>query len=109
MKFLLVFLIVFPVSLFASDSIICVSDNLQLDIVVSNNKTPESVSWIIKVIDNTKVAISGAGAWQKEVESEDAFSSYDGMSAISYKNRRAVFVMDDGQTIYFPFCTRNTL
>lgn len=104
MKLLFVLLFLFPFSLSANDSIICVSDNLQLNISVVDTTIPKNVSWTIKVIDNENVAISGSGVWQKEVESEDAFSSFDDNSAISYKNKRAVFVMGNDQSIYFPDC-----
>lgn len=100
MKLLLVLLFLFPFSLSANESIICVRDNLQLNISVVDT----SVEWIIKVIDNENVAISGSGVWQKEVESEDAFSSFDDNSAISFKDKRAVFVMGNDQSIYFPVC-----
>jgi len=106
MKFLFVLLVLFPISLSANESIVCVSDNLQLNILVHTDKTPIGVSWVIKVIDNVDVAIVGTGLWQKEVESEDAFSSYDDVSAVSYKNKRAVFVMGANQAIYFPACVR---
>ena len=110
MKYLFALLVIFPFSLSANESIVCVSDNLQLNIVVHTVKTPTSVSWVIKVIDNVDVAIVGTGLWQKEVESEDAFSSYDDQSAVAYKNKRAVFVMGNDQSIYFPACVnRDTL
>lgn len=105
MKLLFVLLVLFPISLSANDSIVCVSENLQLNIVVHSDKTPKMVSWVIKVIDNVDVSVVGTGLWQKEVESEDAFSSYNDESAVSYKNTRAVFVMGDNETIYFPFCS----
>jgi hypothetical protein len=104
MKLLFVLLFIFPFSLSANESIICVSDNLQLNISVVDTTIPKSVAWTIKVIDNENVAISGSGVWQKEVESDDAFSSFDDNSAISYKNKRAVFVMGNDQSVYFPAC-----
>lgn len=104
MKLLFVLLFLFPFSLSANESIICVMDNLQLNISVVDTTIPKSVEWIIKVIDNENVAISGSGVWQKEVESEDAFSSFDDNSAISFKDKRAVFVMGNDQSIYFPVC-----
>lgn len=104
MKLFSALLFLFPLSLSANDSIICVSDNLQLNISVIDTTTPKSVSWTIKVIDNVNVAISGAGIFQKEIDSDDAFSSFDDNSAVSYKNKRAVFVMGNDQSIYFPSC-----
>lgn len=104
MKLLFVLLILFPMSLTANESIVCKVDNLQLNILVDDTTTPKSVSWIIKLIDNVDVAISGTGLWQKEVESVDAFSSFDDHSAVSFKDKRAVFVMGNDQSIYFPSC-----
>lgn len=108
MKLLFVLLVLFPISLSANESIVCVSENLQLNILVHTDKTPTMVSWVIKVIDNVDVSVVGTGLWQKEAESEDAFSSYNDESAVSYKNKRAVFVMGDTETIYFPYCSSNT-
>lgn len=108
MKFLFALLVLSPLSLSANESIICVNNNLRLDITVFNETSPKSVSWIIKVIDNVDVAISGSGHWHKEVEAEDAFSSYDEVSAVSYKERRAVFAIDADQSIYFPYCSIST-
>lgn len=104
MKQLFVFLIlVFPFSLSATETYVCVTDNLQLNISVED-ATPKFVSWTIKVIDNESTSISGFGLYQKEVESDDAFSAYDDDSAVSYKNKRAVFVMGNDQSVYFPAC-----
>ena len=99
MKLLLVLLFLFPLSLFAFEAD-CLTDILHLNISVNDSK----VFWTIKVIDNDDVAISGSGVWQKEIESDDAFSSFDDNSAIAYKNNRAVFVMGNDQSIYFPTC-----
>lgn len=99
MKLLFVLLFLFPFSLSAFEAV-CTSDNLQLNISVVD----ANVFWTIKVIDNVEVAISGSGVWQKEIESGDAFSSFDEHTAISYKNNRAVFVMGNDQSIYFPEC-----
>jgi len=104
MKLLFVLLFLISFSLSASESIICVSDNLQLNIQVDDTTTPKNVSWVIKLIDNVDVAISGSGIFEKEIESADAFSSFDEHSAISFKNNRAVFVMDNDQSIYFTSC-----
>lgn len=108
MKLLFVLLVLFPISLSANESIVCVSENLQLNILVHTDKTPTMVSWVIKVIDNADVSVVGTGPWQKEAESEDAFSSYNDESAVSYKNKRAVFVMDHMEAIYFPYCSLST-
>lgn len=104
MKLLFVLLILFPLTLSANESINCKIDNLQLTISINDSTIPKSVSWIIKLIDNADVAISGSGIWQKEVESGDAFSSFDDHTAVSFKNKRAIFVMDNDQSIYFPSC-----
>lgn len=104
MKLLFVLLSFTSFSLFASESINCVSDNLHLNIQVDDSISPKNVSWTIKLVNNVDVAISGSGIYQKEIESADAFSSYDDNSAISYKNKRAVFVMGNDQSIYFPEC-----
>lgn len=108
MKFLFALLVIFPLTLSANESIICISNTLQLDIVVSNDTNTKSVSWIIKLLDNVDVAISGSGLWQKEVDTDDAFSSFDEVSAVSYKDKRAVFAMDADQAIYFPYCSIRT-
>jgi hypothetical protein len=100
--FVLLSLISFPV--LASESINCVSDNIHFNIHVDETETLKNVSWTIKLIDNVDVVFSGSGAFQKEVESADAFSSYDDYSAISYRDKRAVFVMGNDQSIYFPAC-----
>ena len=102
MKLLAVLLFLLPFSLLANESIVCVNDDIQLNI----NVLKETVSWRIQVIDNPAIAISGHGAYQKELEAEDAFSSFDDNSAISYKEGRAVFVMGDDQSIYFPACLK---
>lgn len=104
MKLLFVLLFLFPFSVSANESIICVNDNLQLNISVNEVTMSKNVAWIIKVINNENFAISGSGVWQKEIESDDAFSSFDDNSAVSYKNKRAIFVMGNGQSIYFPAC-----
>ena len=64
------------------------------------------VQWIISLNSDENTRIEGTGLWQKEVESEDAFSAYNDDSAISYKNKRAVFVNGTnlGDAIYFPEC-----
>lgn len=104
MKLLFVLLSSISFSLSASESIICVSDNLQLNIQVDVTTTPKNVLWTIKLIDNVDVAISGSGIFEKEIDSDDAFSSFDEHTAVSFKNKRAVFVMDNDQSIYFPSC-----
>lgn len=64
----------------------------------------KNVQWVLKLIDNDSAKIEGSGVWQKEDDSADAFSSFDDNSAISYKTKRAVFVLPDNQAIYFPVC-----
>lgn len=106
MKLFLVVLFLLPFSVSADESIVCVNDNIQLSISIFEEGTPKSVSWKIQVIDNPEIAISGFGSYQKEVEAEDAFSSFDDNSAVSYKDKRAVFVMGNDQSIYFPACIK---
>lgn len=106
MKRLLAVLLLLPFSVSADESIVCVNDNIQLSITIIEESIPKSVSWKILVIDNPEIAISGFGSYQKEVEGEDAFSSFDDNSAVSYKDKRAVFVMGNDQSVYFPFCVK---
>ena len=106
MKLFSIILLLLPFSVSADESIFCINDNIQLSITIFEESTPKSVSWKIQVIDNPEIAISGFGSYQKEVEAEDAFSSFDDNSAVSYKDKRAVFVMGNDQSIYFPFCVK---
>lgn len=106
MKLFLVLLLVLPFSISADESIICINDNIQLSITIFEESTPKSVLWKIQVIDNPEIAISGLGSYQKEVEAEDAFSSFDDNSAVSYKDKRAVFVLGNDQSLYFPACLK---
>lgn len=106
MKLFSVVLLLLPFSVSADEPIVCINDNIQLSITIFEESTPKSVSWKIQVIDNPEIAISGFGSYQKEVEAEDAFSSFDDNSAVSYKDKRAVFVMGNDQSIYFPFCVK---
>jgi hypothetical protein len=105
MKILFVLLSITSFSLSASESIVCLNDNLKLKIQVDDVVSSKNVSWTISVLNNIDVSISGSGVWQKENDNADAFSSYDAISAISYKNKRAVFVMGNDQSIYFQKCT----
>lgn len=107
MKLFSVLLLLLPFSVSAGESIICVNNNIQLSINVFEESTPKSVSWIIQVVANPEIAISGYGAYQKEVETDDAFSSFDDNSAVSYKDKRAVFVMGNNQSINFLACVNN--
>ncbi|MBY0414263.1 MAG: hypothetical protein K2Q18_08860 [Bdellovibrionales bacterium] len=95
----LLLLLALPIALQAQ-TITCEMNDLNLSI---NVLPEEKVQWVIS-LNTTK--IEGAGVWQKEVESVDAFSSYDDESAISYKNGKAVFVFDSGrgEVIFFPEC-----
>ena len=108
--FLVLFLL--PISLHAAsvESIICLTEKLKLSINIlqDSDNSPKNTVWSIVLLEDESVRVDGAGPWQKEVDSDDAFSSFDKISAISYKNSRAVFVTDSGlgEVIYFPKCDK---
>ncbi len=84
----------------------CTTGNLKLEMSVHNYNEQKYVQWALSLINDENTRIDGTGLWQKEVESEDAFSSYNDDSAVSYKNKRAVFVngSDLGEAILFSSC-----
>jgi hypothetical protein len=84
----------------------CTNGNLKLEISVHNYNEQKYVQWGLSLINDDNTRIDGAGPWQKEIDSEDAFSSYNDDSAVSYKNKRAVFVSGSnlGEAILFSTC-----
>jgi hypothetical protein len=61
----------------------------------------DSVFWTFTVDDES---VSGEGKFQKEIDTEDAFSSFDDNYAVSYKSKKAVFVLEDGNAVFFSHC-----
>ena len=105
-KLLILISFVLSFSAIASVNFQCINNNTQLSIKITKSDVQKMVSWTIKLIDEESTAISGSGIWQKEIESKDAFSSFDTNSAISFQNNKAVFVMDSNQAIFFPLCKK---
>lgn len=105
-KLLFIALMSFSVNAFSEEKYVCRTENLKLEINVFENVDTKFVHWNLSLISDENTSLEGTGPWQKEVESEDAFSAYNDESAISYKNKRAVFVVGTnlGDAIYFPEC-----
>lgn len=91
---------------YSQEMYLCTTGNLQLELKVQDFNNQKYVQWTISLISDENTRIEGNGLWQKENESEDAFSAYNDDSAISYKNQRAIFVngTDLGNAILFPVC-----
>lgn len=86
----------------------CSRDNFELyiQIGISNNENTW-VRWQLGTEDKNEMKwvpeLSGTGPWQKEQQSQDAFSSYDENTAISFKNNKVVLVFDNDKAVLF-FC-----
>lgn len=95
-----IFIIFFAFSAFASEvpsKLLCVASDASLEIIVLEDK----VNWTFMADSNV---ISGHGLFQKEMDTEDAFSSFDEVYALSYKSQKAVFVLENGSTVFFSGC-----
>lgn len=103
-KTFLILCLLLPLSLWANNSIICTNNDVLLQIKIEDVDDAKKVFWKIMIVNDESSAIAGSGPWQKETNSLDAFSSFDEVSAISYKNQSAVFVVDNS-AIYFPSCS----
>lgn len=87
-----------------ANALVCENDYSILEIKILNNASPKLVLWNLKLKNDDTFFYEGSGEWQKEEASEDAFSSFNEDTAISYQNKRAVFVLPDSQAIYFSSC-----
>lgn len=83
----------------------CLNTTSTLEITLKSNGDNKSVYWKALLNQNSEFVLSGTGLWQKEQESEDAFSAFDEVTAISFKNNRAILVLPNGQVVYYPSCT----
>nr|BDT28289.1 hypothetical protein BHI3_17550 [Bacteriovorax sp. HI3] len=104
----LMFIALFSFSLnaYSLEKYVCTTNNLKLEITVTEELEGKFVHWILGLVNDESASLEGRGLWQKEVESDDAFSAYNEETAISYKNKRAVFVSGTnlGDAILFPVC-----
>ncbi len=100
MKFLILLFFISTVS--AQETFTCENGKYFLEIQVANN-----VHWTFYSLSAPEEKIQGSGDFHKESDSEDAFSSYDDVHALSYKLNRAVFVLSDNDVSYFPVCTHS--
>jgi len=89
---------------FSTEVITCQNGHIQMSIISNRDAKPGTVSWSLKLLNDSTFSKEGSGAWQKEIDSEDAFSSFDDQSAISYKNKKSIFVLPNGEVIYFRNC-----
>lgn len=106
MKFLGTFtLLVWSMAALGAEDFLCTKNNIELSLKVRDFEI-KKVFWSLRLIGEQEATFSGSGDWQKEVESEDAFSSYDDMTAISFKNNRAVFVLPNNKVIVFAECEK---
>lgn len=105
-KLFFITLLALSFNAYSQEKYLCTTGNLQLEINVQDYNEQKYVQWIVSLISDKNTRIEGTGLWQKEADSEDAFSAYNDDSAISYKNKRAVFVngTDLGNAILFPVC-----
>lgn len=87
----------------AVSSALCLNESATLHIEVPSFEQHKQVFWVIKSLDQ-KVLLEGAGPFSKEAESEDAFSAFDEVSAVSFKNNRAVVVLDQELVMVFNSC-----
>ena len=92
---------------FCTEKITCQNDQFKMTIISNQDVKPSTASWSIKLLTDPTFLFEGTGVWQKENDSEDAFSSYDSQSAISYKNKKSIFVLQNGEVIYFRNCELN--
>ena len=109
MKTLTFLICLISTTAFSTEMITCKNGQIQLTIISNKGTTPGTVSWSIKLLDDSTFSMGGSGVWQKEQDSEDAFSSYDSLSAISYKNKKSIYVLPGGEVIYFADCELNTI
>lgn len=99
-------LLVWSIAAVANENIVCHQNNVELSIKVIELAGEKNVFWTVKLQDEDAPVYSGFGIFQKEAESEDAFSSYDELTAISYKNNKAIFVLPDNNAIFFSDCQK---
>ena len=100
-------LLIYSFSAFANDRLICTNSNsLKLTINIVEKFNQKNVFWALFEANKTTSTFKGTGPWQKELESEDAFSAFDNQTAISFKDNRAFFVLPTDQAIYFPNCRK---
>lgn len=104
LKLLISFLFIFSLNVHGAETFHCFRQNFELSIVVNQIENFKNVQWVLRLNGNDLARIEGRGVWRKEDDSLDAFSSFDDNSAISYKEKRAVFVLPNNQAIYFPLC-----
>lgn len=86
--------------------IICRNENTVLEIQVKPDSNQKEVLWIVRGHDRS-ILLQGRGQWTKEIESEDAFSSFDANSAIGFKRNRAVVLLNTDDVIVFNSCSTN--
>lgn len=105
-KLIFIALFSFSLNAYSLEKYVCTTNNLKLEITITEELEGKFVHWILGLINNESTALDGRGRWQKEVESDDAFSAYDEQTAIAFKNNRAVFVSGTslGDAILFPVC-----
>jgi hypothetical protein len=99
-KFLIAALLLFTFSALAAEvpsKVTCSTPYSSLEIEVAG----ESVFWTFTVDEES---VHGQGKFQKEIDTEDAFSSFDDIYAVSYKSNKAVFVLADGNAVFFSQC-----
>ena len=99
-KFLFVASLLFSFSALASTvprKVSCNNSYSSLEIEVA----VDYVFWTFTVEDES---VHGQGAFQKEIDTEDAFSSFDDVYALSYKSKKAVFVLANGNAVFFSHC-----
>ena len=106
-KALLFTILSYSFSALATDSFICTNKNqLKLTINIIEELNQKNVTWALFEANNSASIFQGMGAWQKEIESADAFSAFDNQTAVSFKDNRAFFVLPTDQAIYFPNCQK---
>lgn len=90
----------FSLNLYASavpSKVSCTNSSTTLEITVTDN----IVNW--KFVAGEE-SVTGEGQFQKEIDTDDAFSSFDDIYAVSYKSNKAVFVFGNGDAIFFLGC-----
>lgn len=102
--FYLIFSLFLGLSADAMQEYQCYREGFQLKIVNNLSDSQNFTEWFIFADENLEVLIRGSGAWRKEIDSIDAFSSFDNETAISYNNHRAILVLPNQQVLLFPEC-----
>ena len=106
-KILLFTVFIYSFSALASENFVCTnSKKLKLTINIVEELNQKNVNWALFEANKTTSLFQGSGAWQKEIESADAFSAFDNQTAVSFKNNRAFFVLPTDQAIFFPNCQK---